>query len=280
MARSYTMVPSLFLTVMLALQVGGALSFSSRLRSSSPRLAVSSRSINPPTSPSPSKHGFGVLLPLFSSPPDDECTSATSNALNKRRAFLANFAATCLLPTIVASFVDPASVSARGYPIDEGGPLVYGADDIMSPKEHGTTSAPVQEKLRYGVSRSLADKICSFNRVFAEMGGYFEGSTSFEKDVRRIVASTGGPVTFYDSVSGKPLFLAPVNRSVDDFIAESKVHGWPSFRDSEVIWDNVRVLKSSGETVSTAGTHLGHNLPDKNGNRYCINLVSVAGNPA
>ena len=28
------------------------------------------------------------------------------------------------------------------------------------------------------------------------------------------------------------------------------------------------------------GTHLGHNLPDKNGNRYCINLVSIAGYPA
>lgn len=81
-------------------------------------------------------------------------------------------------------------------------------------------------------------------------------------------------------MTGKPLFRAPVNRSVDDFIAESEVHGWPSFRDDEVVWENVRVLKSSGETVSTSGTHLGHNLPDKNGNRYCINLVSVAGNPA
>lgn len=47
-----------------------------------------------------------------------------------------------------------------------------------------------------------------------------------------------------------------------------------------MVWDNVRVLKSSGETVSTVGTHLGHNLPDKSGNRYCINLVSIAGNPA
>jgi peptide methionine sulfoxide reductase MsrB len=27
------------------------------------------------------------------------------------------------------------------------------------------------------------------------------------------------------------------------------------------------------------GTHLGHNLPDGKGNRYCINLVSVAGRP-
>ena len=160
----------------------------------------------------------------------------------------------------------------------------------------------------YGqVDQKLADKICSFNRVFAEMGGSFQ-STSFEKEVREIVASTNEPVTFYDSVSGKPLFKAPVNRSTDEFIAESKVHGWPSFRDDEVVWENVRVLKSSGETVSTGkcrnllchyllyiifyaclflpmilfflvGTHLGHNLPDNSGNRYCINLVSIAGNP-
>jgi len=39
---------------------------------------------------------------------------------------------------------------------------------------------------------------------------------------------------------------------------------------------SVRVL-SDGETVSVDGTHLGHNLPDSSGNRYCINLVSVAG---
>jgi len=47
----------------------------------------------------------------------------------------------------------------------------------------------------------------------------------------------------------------------------------------QVVWENVRCLKN-GETVSVDGTHLGHNLPDRNGNRYCINLVSVAGYPA
>ena len=44
------------------------------------------------------------------------------------------------------------------------------------------------------------------------------------------------------------------------------------------VWDNVRCL-SNGECVSTTGTHLGHDLPDRTGNRYCINLVSVAGRP-
>ena len=56
------------------------------------------------------------------------------------------------------------------------------------------------------------------------------------------------------------------------------VSGWPSFRDQEVNWDYVRCLRD-GECVSVSGTHLGHNLPDGSGNRYCINLVSVAGEP-
>ena len=75
------------------------------------------------------------------------------------------------------------------------------------------------------------------------------------------------------------LFVAPVGRTMAEFLSESNTHGWPSFRDSEVVWENMRVLKSTGEAVSADGTHLGHNLPDKRGNRYCINLVSVAGRP-
>ncbi len=86
------------------------------------------------------------------------------------------------------------------------------------------------------------------------------------------------PITFYDSNTGKPLFIAPKGRTFDDFINESSEHGWPSFRDEEVVWKNVRCLPD-GETVSVDGTHLGHNLPDKNGSRYCINLVSIAGHP-
>ena len=83
-------------------------------------------------------------------------------------------------------------------------------------------------------------------------------------------------IIFYDSVTSKKLFVAPVGRSMDDFLIESENHGWPSFRDPEVVQSTVRVLPN-GETVSADGTHLGHNLPDTKGNRYCINLVSVAG---
>ena len=85
-----------------------------------------------------------------------------------------------------------------------------------------------------------------------------------------------GQLTFYDATSGKALFVAPTGRSWKEFLAESTAHGWPSFRDEEVVAENVRVLADS-EVVSVDGSHLGHNLPDAKGNRYCINLVSIAG---
>jgi len=42
--------------------------------------------------------------------------------------------------------------------------------------------------------------------------------------------------TYYDSNTGKPLFKAPINRTMNEFVNESKSHGWPSFRDAEVNW--------------------------------------------
>jgi len=252
---------------------GGVTSLAVTKRSSYHSIAINTSSVRS-TLPTNSPVSYEKQAQTFAALPFG---SREENApVQKRRAFLANFASTSLVPLLATTF-GPSTAAARGV-TNENGPLVYGDDSIMAPKEHGTTSQEVQENLRYGVSRKLADKISSFNRVYAEMGGYFT-STSFENDVRTLAKETGGPVTFYDSVSGKPLFRAPIGRSVDEFIAESEVHGWPSFRDDEVVWENVRVLRSSGETVSTVGTHLGHNLPDKKGNRYCINLVSIAGNP-
>ena len=137
----------------------------------------------------------------------------------------------------------------------------------------GTGGAPVQSKLRWNCDVKLADRICNFNRNWAEFAGYWRQETSFLKDVDPLAVTT-----FYDSVTGKALFKAPVGRTFEEFKSESLVHGWPSFRDEEVVWENVRCLKD-GETVSLTGTHLGHNLPDRTGNRYCINLVSVAGYP-
>eukprot|EP00798_Chlamydomonas_sp_ICE-L_P004982 gene4982-34760_t len=142
-------------------------------------------------------------------------------------------------------------------------------ESLMKKKAHGTSDAPAQSNLRWGCDPQLADKICNFNRHYAEHSGYWTG-TNFLKEVDR-----NGETVFYDSNTGKSLFVAPRGRSFAEWEAESRSHGWPSFRDEEVIWDDVRVLPD-GETVSLAGTHLGHNLPDRTGNRYCINLVSVA----
>lgn len=155
----------------------------------------------------------------------------------------------------------------------EGEYPVIGDESLMAPKAHGTSEAPVQENLRYGCDYKLADRICNFNRHYAEHAGYFL-ETNWLKEVDR----SGEATVYYDANSGKPLFQAPVGRSFEAFLQESEAHGWPSFRDEEVNWNFVRVLPD-GECVSVDGTHLGHNIPDRKGNRYCINLVSVAGNP-
>jgi hypothetical protein len=102
-------------------------------------------------------------------------------------------------------------------------------------------------------------------RHYAEFSGYFEGQRQFLDEAKQ----STGPIEFFDSNTGKLLFTAPLGRTMDDFLIESKAHGWPSFRDQETNWQYVRILPD-GEAVSVDGTHLGHNLPDKKGNRYCI----------
>jgi hypothetical protein len=52
------------------------------------------------------------------------------------------------------------------------------------------------------------------------------------------MSGTNEEITFYDSVTGKPLFIAPKGRSFEDFVKESRAHGWPSFRDEEVLHTN------------------------------------------
>uniref|UniRef100_A0A7S4S3J0 Uncharacterized protein n=2 Tax=Ditylum brightwellii TaxID=49249 RepID=A0A7S4S3J0_9STRA len=155
-------------------------------------------------------------------------------------------------------------------------PCVMGDESIMSQKAHGTSNVPVQKDLRWSCDYDTADRICNFNRHYAEYRGYW-ATTPFLKEAKEQY-EVEGEITFYDSNTGKPLFVAPKGRSFDEFAKESKSHGWPSFRDEEVVWENVRCL-ANGEAVSVDGTHLGHNLPDFSGSRYCINLVSVAGRP-
>lgn len=181
--------------------------------------------------------------------------------------------------TAPRAFLDGANIpgvsdGCKGAPIPEGlkGLPIVADESVMSQKAHGTCEKPLMKNLRYGVDYELADRICCFNRHYAEHAGY-AWSTSWIGDVK-----DKGEVTYYDPVFGKPLFIAPRGRTWEEFEKESRAHGWPSFRDAEMVQENVRCLRD-GECVSVDGVHLGHNLPDRNGNRYCINLVSVAGNP-
>jgi hypothetical protein len=145
---------------------------------------------------------------------------------------------------------------------------------VMRAREHGTCVRSPRSSLRWGADRSLASEIGCFNRRGAEQSGYWLG-TALERYARGLPPDSR--ITFYDAITSRPLFVAPVNRTMEDFLEESKAHGWPSFRDEEVVAENLRVLRgTAGEVVSIDGTHLGHNLPDQR-NRYCINLVSVAG---
>ncbi len=93
------------------------------------------------------------------------------------------------------------------------------SEEVMDRKAHGTAPHPVQTNLLYGVDRGVADKICCFNRHYAEPSGDF---------LRRswIPAVQGkGEVTYFDSVTGKPLFVAPRGRTFEEFVVESKVRG-------------------------------------------------------
>lgn len=153
-------------------------------------------------------------------------------------------------------------------------------------------NGPIQHDLKYNASHqpndtpssspseTLAEAICcdtTFGHAYAEPSGWFAqpGVDLFSK------ISPSGTTIFYDSVCGLPLFEAPIGRSFAAWRAESEAHGWPSFRDPELIKANV-VVGTDGEVHSTCGTHLGHNLPDAGSTkaRYCLDLVCLAGRPA
>ncbi|CAK9079961.1 Hypothetical protein SCF082_LOCUS38141, partial [Durusdinium trenchii] len=91
-------------------------------------------------------------------------------------------------------------------------------------------------------------------------------------------ATEKNPLVFFDSACDVPLFKAPVGRNTSQWLEES-AHGWPSFRSQEMVSENL-VTFAGGEVQSRCGTHLGHNLPDAKGDRYCIDLVCIAGEEA
>ena len=60
------------------------------------------------------------------------------------------------------------------------------------------------------------------NRHYAEYGGYWERATSFLQEE----SEASGEIEFYDSNTGKLLFTGPKGRSWDEFVIESRQHGW------------------------------------------------------
>ena len=69
----------------------------------------------------------------------------------------------------------------------------------MSQKAHGTTERPVQTNLRWNVDRSNADRICSYNRHYAEYAGYWK---SKEVTFLKEAANANSELTYYDSARG------------------------------------------------------------------------------
>jgi hypothetical protein len=110
------------------------------------------------------------------------------------------------------------------------------SEDVMNHKEHGTAPRPVQTNLLYGVDGAVADRICCFNRHYAEPHGDF---------LRRswIPAVHGRrEVTYFDSVTGKPLFVAPRGRTFEEFVAESKVRGMARQKGGRAVVEKRRVM--------------------------------------
>ena len=121
----------------------------------------------------------------------------------------------------------------------------------MARKAHGTSARPVQSPLRWGCDAKLADRICSYNRHYAEGSGSFL-RTSFPATARRDAAS--GPIVFYDSVTGRPLFRAPIGRSFAQFEAESKVGRSPGcllFENKLLVYRNRPCRVTGGQASGT-----------------------------
>jgi hypothetical protein len=85
-----------------------------------------------------------------------------------------------------------------------GGALVHGDASVMATKgNHGrSTVHPVQDTLRWGADRDVADRICTRNRRYAEHSGYWRRTKFLEE--RR-----GKQTVFRDAVTGLPIFVAP-----------------------------------------------------------------------
>merc|ERR1712070_1212844 len=115
----------------------------------------------------------------------------------------------------------------------------------------GNCSGPIQPHLRYNMSgRPIPDGLPGYDpkETLAEaiccdlhFRGYAETTGTYARSDVNLFSkmNQNGETTFYDPVCGIPLFVAPRGRSFADFQNETIGHGWPSFRDEEVVRGNV-----------------------------------------
>ena len=111
-----------------------------------------------------------------------------------------------------------------------------------------------------------------FNKAAENSGYAFRPESTWLADTKEAC------IDYYDSIKNRPVIQAPRSRYNEELIAESKKYGWPSFRDDEINWEVVRVVKETNELVTIDGVHLGKMKSDEKGNRYCVNLSSISGN--
>jgi len=128
----------------------------------------------------------------------------------------------------------------------------------------------------FGGGLSLVEAVCcdSRNARYAEPQNLYTEVALFAQ------LDSSGVTTFYDSASQLPLFRAPVGRTFAAFRADTRTHGWPSFRGDEIVTKNVLTNLTTGLVASISGTHLGSYLPDTAGPRWCIDLACISGLPA
>ena len=79
----------------------------------------------------------------------------------------------------VANLMEELFGASKGF----AAPVVMGTEEMMSQKEFGTSAVPIQKELRWNCDVETADRICNYNRHYAEYGGYWERATTFLQEV-------------------------------------------------------------------------------------------------
>ena len=63
-------------------------------------------------------------------------------------------------------------------------------DSMMNAGNHGTCMASVQHNLRFGIDNDLSDRICCFNRHYAENSNYsFNSNITWIKELSELATT-------------------------------------------------------------------------------------------